>query len=82
MKQKFITRHNGNRRLILIFLGWGMTDAVLNSVERLDSYDIMAVWDYRDESFDAEIINSYREIFVFAWSFGVFMAARTLARNS
>ncbi len=82
MKQEFITRHSGNRRLILIFLGWGMTDAVLNSVERLDGYDIMAVWDYRDESFDAEIINSYREIFVFAWSFGVFMAARTLARNS
>ena len=77
MIQRIIHKSTDNHDLILIFLGWG-TDAQAISTLRYPSCDIMAVWDYRDPSFDTSHIQRYRNIYLFAWSMGVMMAERVL----
>lgn len=68
----------GADRAVLLFLGWGMDAGPFADVA-LEGYDIVAVWDYRDDRFDDSILAPYREIVVAAWSLGVFMAARFMA---
>ena len=80
----------GNRRLILIFAGWGMDYRPFESLRR-NGYDITVVWDYRDIDFDFSFAGDYAEVCVVAWSFGVKVAdilmhrianrTRTLAVN-
>lgn len=80
MKQQF-TVNEGNRDLILIFAGWGMDAGVWHDL-RVEGHDIMIVWDYRNPDFDETELARYRDIRVFAWSFGVFVAALTIPRFS
>lgn len=75
-----LTHHDPtNRDLLLIFLGWGADPTCLSGVER-NGCDLMAVWDYRDDTFDPTLLVGYRNIYLFGWSMGVMMAERTLAR--
>lgn len=74
MKQVFVGDNGNNRRLILIFAGWGMDAGVFSDIS-VSGYDIMVVWDYRDKAFDLSAISRYSEVYVFAWSFGVFIAS-------
>ena len=62
MIQRIIHKSNDNHDLILIFLGWG-TDAQAISTLRYPGCDIMAVWDYRDPSFDTSHIQRYHNIY-------------------
>ncbi len=74
MKQVFVGDNGNNRRLILIFAGWGMDAGVFSDIS-VSGYDIMVVWDYRDKAFDFSAMSRYSEVYVFAWSFGVFIAS-------
>ncbi|MDE6308873.1 MAG: DUF452 family protein, partial [Muribaculaceae bacterium] len=78
MKQCWIT-HNNNKRLIVLFLGWGADEKAFEGLSR-PGYDILALWDYRDESL-ALPTEHYCEVVVIAWSFGVMEASRLLGNN-
>lgn len=80
MKQQFTVKE-GNRDLILIFAGWGMDCGVWSGL-RVDGHDIMVVWDYRSPDFDESPLARYGDVRVFAWSFGVYVAAMTIPRFS
>lgn len=68
----------GADRAVLLFLGWGMDAGPFADVA-LEGYDVVAVWDYRDDRFDDSVLAPYREVVVAAWSLGVFIAARFMA---
>ncbi len=77
MRHRWIS-NDGNPRLLLIFLGWGADGKMLEGVTKA-GYDILAVWDYRDEVFPSHLVADYAEICVLAWSFGVMEANRIAA---
>lgn len=66
-----------NRRLILIFAGWG-TDASFYRHIAVEGYDVMVAWGYDDLSFPADIFGRYHTVCLFAWSLGVEAAARVI----
>ena len=80
MIQRILKHNPEHRDIIVIFLGWGADDRNLSSLH-YPGCDIMAVWDYRDETFDTTSLTNYRHIYLFAWSMGIMMAERTLAAN-
>ncbi|MCM1093092.1 MAG: DUF452 family protein [Lachnospiraceae bacterium] len=78
MKQAFIGDSGKNTRLILIFAGWGMDDNLFSDLS-FAGYDVMVVWDYTDRDFEESFLNGYSEIYLFAWSFGVYIASLLLS---
>ncbi|MBD5257434.1 MAG: DUF452 family protein [Barnesiella sp.] len=68
------------RRLILFFAGWGMDASGFASLSK-PGYDIMVVYDYRNEDFDATLLDGYDEICVLAWSLGVWHADRFISTH-
>lgn len=74
------TQHDGNRRLLLIMAGWGMTEAPFRHLT-MSGYDIAVAYDYTDESFDARALAGYREIVLAAWSMGVMEAERIFSKT-
>lgn len=89
MQQKFLTGSEGfteifetwqAKRLILFFAGWGMDEKPFASLVK-PGYDIMLVYDYRDDTFDKSLLDGYDEICVMAWSLGVWHADRFLSEN-
>lgn len=76
MKHEFV-KHNGCKRLILIFAGWGMDANPFRHVSR-PGYDTLVIWDYRDLSIDWTIVSSYEEIALIAWSMGVYAASMSI----
>lgn len=76
MKSRFV-RHNGERRVILIFAGWGMDSTPFAHVCR-PGYDTFVVWDYRDLSIDWSPLDDYVEIVLIAWSMGVYAASMSI----
>lgn len=79
MIQRWIT-HEHNERLIIIFLGWGADASAIEDISR-PGYDILALWSYIDESIILPT-ESYSEVCVIAWSFGVMEASRILGDKS
>ncbi|WP_329905199.1 DUF452 family protein [Porphyromonas pogonae] len=62
-----------NKQLILFFNGWAMTP---ETVERLiipSGYDLLSVWDYREDNLDFDF-TPYHSIILCAWSMGVWAA--------
>lgn len=80
MKHAFTVKQPGNTSLILIFAGWAMDATPFQSL-RLDGCDIAVVWDYRELSLDTSAFSGYSDIYLFAWSFGVYVASVVL-KNS
>ncbi len=74
MQQTFIGDFGKNDRLILIFAGWGMDGRVFSDLH-IDGYDVMVVWRYVDTDFNKSLLDGYSEIYLFAWSFGVYVAS-------
>jgi len=74
MKQAFIGDSGKNDRLILIFAGWGV-DYNMFSDLHFAGYDVMVLWSYADDDFDESLLLAYSEIYLFAWSFGVYVAS-------
>lgn len=80
MKRQFIHKSAGNRRLILLFAGWG-TDPQFYPAPGVNGYDMMVVWDYTDTSLPLSPLEPYDEIAVVAYSFGVPAASAFLNAN-
>lgn len=76
MLSKYVSRHAKNRRLILIFTGWGMDWRPCRGL-KADGYDIMVIWDYRELTYNWKPLLRYDEICLLAWSMGVFAASVT-----
>lgn len=74
-----IVRHSGSRRLVMIFLGWGLDTRACEDVV-VEGYDIAAVWDYTSLEFDGDI-SDYEEIVVMGWSYGVHAASHFIASH-
>ncbi|MEG0010812.1 MAG: malonyl-ACP O-methyltransferase BioC [Muribaculaceae bacterium] len=76
MKQEFII-NNGSNSVIILFAGWGMSPAPFNDI--IISQDLLIVWDYNDFDFNVSSLASYSNIYIFAWSFGVYSASRFIS---
>lgn len=75
MKRDWLIQSPGNRNLILFMLGWGATP---NSVQQLpfpEGYDVLCCYDHRSLTpLNAADFSGYERIYLFAWSFGVWVA--------
>ena len=78
MIQKYII-HEGNPRLLLFFAGWGADETPFKAYRPAGS-DFMICYDYRDLSFDADMLKTYEQVNVVGWSMGVWAASQTLGR--
>ncbi len=73
MQQTWLRREGGDE-LILFMLGWGSTPNAVCHLE-LPGYDVLACWDHRSLTpLRAADFAGYRRIYLFAWSFGVWVA--------
>lgn len=73
MQQSWL-KQEGNQDLVLYILGWAATP---NAVYHIDppGCDALACYHYNSiEPLDAAQLASYRRIYLFAWSFGVWVA--------
>lgn len=79
MEKHWIKREN-NSRLILFFNGWGMDTT---AVEHLDAsgYDLLMLNNYMEMNPIDENFDSYREVYVVAWSLGVWAASQVLFKS-
>jgi len=73
MKVDFINRECRNRRLILIFSGWGTDCEAYRDVFR-SGWDVAVCHDYSNLEFPREILCGYETIYLYAWSLGVSVA--------
>ncbi len=72
--EKVWLKREGNPDLVLYMLGWAATP---NAVLHIDppGCDVLACYDYRSlEPLAAAEFSHYRRIYLFAWSFGVWVA--------
>ncbi len=79
MKHIFL-HNNKHDKLILFFNGWSCDDKPFQNLSSQDS-DVIMLYDYRDLTLPNEVlvaINSYSEVNVVAWSFGVWVAQLAL----
>ncbi len=81
MEKEFIT-YASNRRLLLLFLGWGMDATPFRDLHK-PGYDILAVFGYEHTGNDAfgmlsQQVQGYDEVITVAWSFGVRIATEFL----
>lgn len=90
MQSEFIFK-SSSRRLIVLFLGWGMDASPFRHLAR-SGFDILALWDYtgldrpgsweRDMAELASVCGGYDEVVVVAWSYGVRIASGFLESYS
>ncbi|MCM1520351.1 MAG: DUF452 family protein [Lachnoclostridium sp.] len=77
MKYRYIVKED-NPGIILLFAGWSMDDNPFREL-KINGYDLMVIWDYRDIEFPKADMSDYGEVIVAAWSFGVPAAALLIA---
>ena len=76
MKATWLHRR-GAARCLLFFAGWGMDAAPFAPLEA-GGVDVLMLHDYRGLDWpDLAALRDYAEVGLLAWSFGVWMAART-----
>ena len=81
MKIEFLHKKN-NPKLILFFNGWGMNKAIINHLECTE-FDVLCFSDYtHDFNFDKKLLEPYQEVYLIAWSMGVWAASRTIENNN
>ena len=76
MIQTFISRRHTDD-LILLFAGWGMDTHPFAYLSHIGC-DCCVCYDYTDLNFDTTPFLDYKNIEVYAWSFGVWAAATVL----
>ena len=78
MKQVWLIQSPGNRRLILFMLGWGATPNAVHQLSFPAGYDVLCCYDHRQLCpLRAEDFARYERIYLFAWSFGVWVAEQS-----
>lgn len=73
MRYEYIIKGKSNK-LVVIFTGWATTPSMWQNMQ-LNS-DLIIIYDYRDLNIDLSIFDGYSNIYIFAWSFGVFAASK------
>jgi biotin synthesis protein BioG len=66
---------NSNNKLIIFFNGWGCDEHQFKHLKS-DNYDVLMFYDYRTLELEEEIlseIKNYDELFLVAWSYGVWV---------
>lgn len=77
MIQQFLHKTIDNRKLILVFGGWGCDSSVYEGIA-VNGWDLLLCYGYDDFNFDKNLLEQYRTIYLYAWSLGVFAAERSL----
>ena len=78
MKQDWLIQTPGNKRLILFMLGWGATPNAVYQLPFPAGYDVLCCYDHRQLTpLRAEDFAGYERIYLFAWSFGVWVAEQS-----
>lgn len=72
MKVRFIKQENTDK-LILFFSGFAQPSNLLDGIDT--SCDFAYVYDYRDCKLDISFLELYKDIYIVAWSLGVFVAS-------
>lgn len=75
---KQINKHNS--RLLLFFAGWSASPELFRNLTTEEDMDVWICYDYRDLAFDANL-TGYKEIYLIAWSLGVWVAATVFENN-
>ncbi|WP_294615672.1 pimeloyl-ACP methyl esterase BioG family protein [uncultured Bacteroides sp.] len=78
MIQKFIIQER-HSRLLLFFAGWGADETPFKDYRPANS-DFMICYDYRNLSFDSQVLKDYEEVNVVGWSMGVWAASQVLGK--
>ncbi len=79
MKKHWINNNN-NSNLILFFNGWGMDAAIIEALD-CTGYDILMLNDYAEIDSLGETFNKYTDVYVVAWSLGVWVASQVLSMS-
>lgn len=77
MNKTWINRSN-NDSLVLFFNGWGMDEHAVNHL-KTDGFDVLMLNDYSQLILEEELVYEYRNLFVVAWSLGVWAATNVLS---
>lgn len=75
MRYQHIARQQ--RKLLVYFSGWGTPISIAKSLELPNDFDLLICYDYRDLNLEFDF-SGYQEIYVVAWSLGVWVAERVL----
>ncbi len=75
MQYKLYRYKEGNKSLILFFNGWAMTPETIEHLAFNQDNDLLVLWDYRSSKFNLDL-SAYEEIYLLAWSMGVWAADR------
>lgn len=78
MQHKIYKQSEDNEGLILYFNGWAMTPEAVEHLLLPKGYDLIVVWDYRDEELRLSL-SQYKYITLVAWSMGVWAVHRLRA---
>lgn len=73
MKHEFL-KHSGSKSLVLFFTGWGMDATPFRTISI--NCDMAVIWNYEDFNIDTSQFSDYQNIYIIAWSFGVFAASQ------
>lgn len=73
--------HHGSHALIVYFAGWGTPLSIVQHFTDAEKYDLLLCYDYQDLRLDFDFSN-YQEIYLVAWSMGVWVAEQVLQNIS
>lgn len=74
MQQIWLQQNPAHRDLIIYMLGWAATPNAIQHIAT-PGYDVLACCNYTELSpLPAEAFTRYRRIYLFAWSFGIWVA--------
>ncbi|AWX13388.1 hypothetical protein CEP49_01905 [Mergibacter septicus] len=74
---KTVFTNNYASKLIIYFAGWGTPPEAVSHLTLSPEYDLLICYDYQQLTLDFNFI-PYQEIYVIAWSLGVWVAERVL----
>ncbi len=74
MNQHWINKEN-NSKCVLFFNGWGMDENVVSHL-KMDGYDVLMCNDFSPLE-NVEVLDDYQDLYLVAWSLGVWAAANT-----
>lgn len=69
---------DSDKRLILIFAGWGTDWRLYADVSR-SGWSVLVCYDFAMDDFPAGMLDGFETIYLYAWSLGVYQASRMLA---
>ena len=78
MKQAWLHQNPENKSLILFMLGWGATPNAVQHLPFPVGYDVLCCYDHRQICpLSAQDFARYERLYLFAWSFGVWVAEQS-----